>query len=108
MREVGAAEGRLSAHLLRAIQNGMKQGRSDDAVALFGVLACDQISQSSQQTLTLRPGDVEPVQVHDFRPRCYKVVHQLLLAVPRSVDFSQGSELGVRSKDQVDTGGGPL
>ena len=58
--------------------------------------------------LLLRSGEVEAVKVHYLVPRRYKVVQELLLGVLTSVDFRQGSELGVRTEDEVDTGTGPL
>src|SRR5512136_1168150 len=60
------------------------------------------------KTFMLRSGEVETVKVHDFVPRRYKVVQELLMGVFTSVDFRQGPELGVRTEDQVDTGAGPL
>ena len=56
----------------------------------------------------LRSGEAETVKVHDFVPRRHKVVQELLLGVRAGVDFRQGPELGVRTEDEVDTGGGPL
>ena len=53
-------------------------------------------------------GEVEPVKVHYLVPRRYKVVHELLLGVLTCVNFRQGPELGVRTKDEVDTGASPL
>src|ERR1035441_10130519 len=55
-----------------------------------------------------RSGEVETVEVHDFFPRGYEVVQELLLGVRTSIDFRQGPELGVRAEDEVHTGGGPL
>ncbi|MBW2489129.1 MAG: hypothetical protein JRE72_17035, partial [Deltaproteobacteria bacterium] len=56
----------------------------------------------------LRSDEVEAVKVHYLVPRRNEVVQELLLGVFTSVDFRQGPELGVRTKDQVDTGAGPL
>ena len=42
--------------------------------------------------------EVETVKVHDFVPRCHKVVQELLLGVLASVDFRQGPELGARAE----------
>ena len=55
-----------------------------------------------------RSGEVEAIKVHHLVPGCDEVVDELLLPVGTSVDFSQGAELGVRTKDQVDTRAGPL
>jgi hypothetical protein len=40
-------------------------------------------------------GEIETIKVHDFIPYCDKVVQELPLRVFTSVDFYQGSELGV-------------
>ena len=53
-------------------------------------------------------GEVETVKVHDFVPRRYKVLQELLLGVSTCVDLRQGPKLGVRTEDQVDSGGAPL
>ena len=53
-------------------------------------------------------GKIETVKVHYFIPRCDKVVQELLPGVLTSVDFRQGTELGIRTEDEVGTGGGPL
>jgi hypothetical protein len=47
----------------------------------------------------LRSGEVESVEVHDFVPHRYEVMQELLLGVLASIDFRQGPELGVRTKD---------
>jgi hypothetical protein len=64
--------------------------------------------QKPSKTLMLRSSEVEAVKVHYLVPHRYKVVQKLLLGVLTSVDFRQGSELGVRTEDEVDTGAGPL
>src|SRR6266536_4611410 len=38
----------------------------------------------------------------------HEVTHELLLRVAARVDLRDGSELGVRTEDEVDGGGGPL
>ena len=55
-----------------------------------------------------RSNEVEAVKVHYLVPHRYKVVQEFLLGVLTSIDFRQGPELGVRTKDEVDTGAGPL
>ena len=60
---------------------------------------------------TTRPpisGEVKAVQVHYPGPCRHEVFHKLLLRVRARIDFREGSELGVRTEDQVDTGTGPL
>ena len=56
----------------------------------------------------LRSGEVEAIKVHYLVPHRYKVVQELLLGVFTSVDLRQGPELGVRTEDEVNSGGGPL
>ena len=56
----------------------------------------------------LRSGEVEPVKVHYLVPYGYEVVYELLFGVLTCVDFRQGSQLGVRSEDEVDTVAGPF
>src|SRR6266540_337907 len=51
---------------------------------------------------------VEAIKIHDLVPRGHKVTHELLLRVVTSVDLRDSSELGVRTEDEVDGGGGPL
>src|ERR1035437_9430924 len=60
------------------------------------------------KTVMLRSGEVETVEVHDFVPRRYEVVQELLLGVRTTIDSRQGPELGVRTEDEVHTGGSPL
>src|SRR5262245_66571748 len=64
--------------------------------------------QKPSRTLTLRSGDVEAIKVHHFVPGRDEVMDKFLPRVGTSVDFSQGAELGVRTKDQVDARPGPL
>ena len=52
--------------------------------------------------------EVEAIEVHDLVPRRHEVTHELLLRVVTCVDLRDGSELGVRTEDEVDGGGGPL
>src|SRR6266545_6397987 len=60
------------------------------------------------RTWTSGSGDVEPIDVHDLVPRGHEVTHELLLGVVARVDLRDGSELGVRTEDEVDGGGGTL
>src|SRR5687767_10676418 len=53
-------------------------------------------------------GEVEPIEVHDLVPRSDEVTHELLLRVVLCVDLRDGSELGIRTEDEVGSGGGPL
>ena len=40
-------------------------------------------------------GQVEAIEVHHLDPRVHEVAHELLLPIVASVDFGDGSELGV-------------
>src|SRR5829696_1554017 len=51
--------------------------------------------------------EVEAIEVHDLVPGGHEVPHELLLPVVRCVDLRDASELGVRTEDEVDGGGGP-
>src|SRR6266702_1952677 len=67
---------------------------------------------------TLRPGplwspgrrsaEIEAIEVHDLVPRRHEVTHELLLRVVSCVDLRDGTELRVRTEDEVDGGAGPL
>src|SRR6266545_4231452 len=60
-----------------------------------------------------RPGErgalaeVEAIEVHHLGPRGHEVCHKLLLSVRACIDFREGTQLRVRTEDQVDTGAGP-
>ena len=51
-------------------------------------------------------GQIEAIQVHYLVPGSYEVMYELLLGVVLGIDFGQGTQLGVRAEDQVDTGAG--
>src|SRR5438132_3431933 len=53
-------------------------------------------------------GKVEAIKIHHLVPSCHEVTHERLLRVVASIDFREGSELRVRTEDQVDAGAGPL
>src|SRR6266700_1365041 len=53
-------------------------------------------------------GDVEAILVHQLAPRRHEVFRKLLLRVGARIDFREGTELRVRTEDQIDTGGDPL
>src|SRR5690242_21937540 len=53
-------------------------------------------------------GEVEAIEVHDLVPRGNEVVHELVLRVVTCVDLGDGSELRVRTEDEVDCCGGPV
>ena len=55
--------------------------------------------RKSSRTLMLRSGEVEAIKVHHFVPGRDEVVDKLLPRVGTSVEFRQGAELGVRTKD---------
>ena len=52
-------------------------------------------------------GKVEAVKIHHLVPRRHKVTHKRLLRVVAGIDLRDGSELGVRTEDEVDGGAGP-
>src|SRR5271165_6545808 len=52
-------------------------------------------------------GKVETVEIHHLVPGRHKVLNEPLLLVVRGIDLCEGSELRVRSEDQVDCGAGP-
>src|ERR1700730_13154979 len=53
-------------------------------------------------------GEVEAIKVHYLGPRRHEVFHKLLLGVRARIDFSKGTQLRVRTEDQVYAGSGPL
>src|SRR5277367_1759262 len=58
--------------------------------------------------LPRKSGEVKAIQVHHLGPRSRKVAHKRLLRVGTCIDFREGSELGVRTEDEIDAGAGPL
>src|SRR3954468_10831754 len=54
------------------------------------------------------PGEVVAIEVHDLVPCGHKVVHELLLRSCASIDLCEGTQLRVRTEDQVDACSGPL
>ena len=53
-------------------------------------------------------GKVKAIKIHHLGPRRREVVHELLLRVGAGIDFREGAQLRVRTKDQVDAGAGPF
>src|SRR6202012_4000853 len=53
-------------------------------------------------------GEVETIKVHHLAPCRDEVLHELLLRVRAPVDFGEGTELRVRTKDQVHARASPL
>ena len=51
---------------------------------------------------------VETVKVHYLVPHPYKIMYELFLGILTCVNFRQSPELGVRTEDEVNPGGGPL
>src|SRR5438128_788014 len=60
------------------------------------------------KTFLQRSSEVEALQVHHLGPRRHEVFHELLLRVRARIDFREGAQLRVRTKNQVDSGAGPL
>ena len=56
----------------------------------------------------MRSREVEAIKTHHLAPSRYKVTHERLLPIAASIDFSEGSELGVRTEDEIDYSAGPL
>ncbi len=56
----------------------------------------------------LRLRKVEAIKIHHLVPRTHKVTHKRLLRVVTCIDFREGSELGVRTENEVGGGTGPL
>src|SRR4051812_40091968 len=54
------------------------------------------------------PGDVVAIQVHDLVPCGDKVFYEPLLRSRAGIDFREGTQLRVRTEDQVDACSGPL
>ena len=57
---------------------------------------------------SLRSRKVEAIKIHHLVPRDHEVAYERLLRVATSVDFRDGSQLGVRAEDEVHPGAGPL
>src|SRR5215510_13898875 len=64
--------------------------------------------QTTGTGLVPRSGQVVAIEVHHLVPRSHEVLHKRLLRVVTSIDFRDCPELGVRTEDKIDTGGGPL
>src|SRR6267378_863659 len=50
----------------------------------------------------------EAIEIHHLVPSSHEVTHERLLRVAAPIDFREGAQLRVRTKDQVDPGAGPL
>src|SRR5581483_559262 len=48
------------------------------------------------------------IRVHDLRPCRHEVVYELVLRSGAGIDFREGTQLRVRTENQVDTCSGPL
>lgn len=53
-------------------------------------------------------GEIEPVKVHYLSPCRHKILHEFPFGILARVDFSEGAEFGVRTKDEVDAGSRPF
>src|ERR1700722_17404290 len=67
-------------------------------------------SHSRELTAFFSPnsGDVEAIKVHYLGPGRHEVFHKLLLGVRARIDLSEGTQLRVRTEDQVYARRGPL
>src|SRR5437773_1230350 len=52
--------------------------------------------------------DIESIEIHDLVPRGHEVAHEFLLRVVARVDLREGTELGVRTEDEIDAAAGPF
>src|SRR6266478_6753454 len=50
----------------------------------------------------------EAIKIHHLVPSSHEVTHERLLRVVASIDFREGSELGVRTEDELDDSARPL
>ena len=66
------------------------------------------VTSCSNPAPLTRPRQVEAVKIHHLVPRSHEVTHKRLLRVVAGIDFRDGSELRVRTEDEVDGGAGPL
>ena len=57
---------------------------------------------------SLRSSQVETIEIHHLVPRSDKVTHKCPLRIVTCVDFRNGTELGVRTEDEIDGGACPL
>ena len=57
--------------------------------------------QVLEEDLSALIRQVEAIKVHDLVPRSHEVTYECLLRVVTRVDFRDGSELGVRTEDEV-------
>src|SRR5438445_13850977 len=57
---------------------------------------------------SLRSNKVETIVVHDLVPRSHEITHELLVRVLLCIKLNNGTELGVRTEDDVDSGPAPL
>src|SRR5580704_16353761 len=55
-----------------------------------------------------KSGEVKAIQVHHLVPRSHEVAHKHCLRVGTGIDLREGSQLGVRTENEIDTGAGPL
>src|SRR6202790_3719928 len=76
-----------------------------------GIFCCRAASAALARimwSLPQRSRDVEAIKVHHLGPRLDEVIRKLLLGVRASIDFRDGTELGMRPEDQIDACAGPL
>lgn len=64
--------------------------------------------QTRRHVQRRRLANVESVQVHHLDPSSDEILDQLLITASLGVHLRQSAELGVRAKDEVDAGTGPL
>src|SRR5258706_3326838 len=59
-------------------------------------------------TFLQRSGEIETVRVHHLGPRRHEVLYELLLRVSAPIDLREGTQLRVRTEDQIKARAGPL
>src|SRR5215510_13386351 len=65
-------------------------------------------SARDPKAYSLRSREVVAIEVHHLGPRRDEVLDELRLRIRASVDLRQGSELGIRTEDEIDARAGPL
>lgn len=100
---------KVEIHALRGNGPGGDGARFVDCAAIGppgGVGGCFPPSRLAGQGLA--HGQLEAVEVHHFGPGGDEVADELGRGVGAGVHFSQGAELGVGAKDEINPGAGPF
>src|SRR5919108_878817 len=66
-------------------------------------------SAMTTQTADISPsGQIEPIEIHDLRPRSDEVLHELAVRIGAAVHLGQSPQLRVRAEDEIDAGARPF